>query len=99
MDEAYLLQGQRFVWNREKAANNLAKHGITFERACEAFFDPFLVLEDAGPDEEDRDVVLGMTEDWTLLFVVHVLREEDSIRIISARPATAKERRIYEDSE
>jgi uncharacterized DUF497 family protein len=39
----------------------------------------------------------GLTEEWTVLFVVHLLREADTIRIISARPATALERRAYED--
>jgi uncharacterized DUF497 family protein len=50
-------------------------------------------------DEEVRDAAIGLTEDWTLLFVVHLMREGDTIRIISARPATAWERRSYEDSE
>jgi hypothetical protein len=40
---------------------------------------------------------LGLTEDWTLLFVVHLVREEETIRIISARPATREERRLYEN--
>jgi uncharacterized DUF497 family protein len=97
MDLAFLYQGQRFVWDTDKAAANVTKHGVSFEKACEVFFDPFLLLEDAGVIKERRDAVIGLTEDWALLFVVHALREEDDIRIISARPATAQERRRYED--
>jgi uncharacterized protein len=99
MDICFLLHGQHFVWDSEKASSNLAKHGVRFEAACEVFFDPFVRLEDATDGEEPRDAAVGLTEDWTLLFVVHILREGDSIRIISARPATAQERRAYEDSE
>ena len=67
--------------------------------ACQVFFDPFIRIEDASADEEQRDAAIGLTEDWTLLFVVHLLREGDTIRIISARLATTQERRAYEDSE
>ena len=99
MDLNFLCLGQRFVWDSEKASSNAIKHGVRFETACEVFFDPFLCIEDATVDEETRDAAIGLAEDWTLLFVVHLLREGDAIRIISARPATAHERRTYEDSE
>lgn len=56
-------------------------------------------LEEAGAGGEERYAAVGLTEDWTLLFIVHLLREGETIRIISARPATAQERRLYEDSE
>jgi uncharacterized protein len=79
-----------------KAHSNLAKHGIRFEQACEVFFDPFVRLLDATPEDEAREAALGLTEDWTLLFVVHAVRENDIIRIISARRATRAERRLYE---
>jgi uncharacterized DUF497 family protein len=55
------------------------------------------MLDDAGTAEDEREAAIGMTEDWDLLFVVHILREEDTIRIISARAATTAERRKYED--
>ena len=99
MDIHFLFHGQRFVWDSEKASINLSKHGVSFEVACQIFFDPFLRLEDASTGKEERDAAIGLTEDWTLLFVVHILREGETIRIISARPATAQERRIYEDGE
>lgn len=97
MDATYRLHGQAFVWSEEKAAANLRKHRVSFERAAEVFFDPFVRLIDAGDDREARDAAIGLTEDWSLLFVVHVVREKEAIRIISARPATPSERRDYED--
>jgi uncharacterized protein len=99
MDFHFLYLGQRFVWDSEKGASNLKKHGVSFETACEVFFDPFVYVEDARVSEEDRDAAIGMTEDWTLLLVVHLYREDETIRIISARRATAQEKGTYEDSE
>ncbi len=63
------------------------------------FFDPFVRLDDVSVDEEGRNQRPGLTEDWTLLSVVHLVKEEALIRIISARPATAQERRAYEDND
>ena len=63
------------------------------------FFDPLLHVEEDTIDDEQRDAVIGLTENWALLFVVHILRDDDAIRIISARQATAQERRTYEDCE
>jgi uncharacterized protein len=97
MDIAFLYLGQRFVWDVGKAALNKSKHGVSFETACEAFFDPFLRIEDASVAGEQRNAVIGLALDWTLLFVVHSILDGDAIRIISARPATAHERRAYED--
>jgi uncharacterized DUF497 family protein len=99
MDVRFLYQGQHFVWNSEKAAANLAKHSASFEKACQVLFDPLVCLQDAGGDGEQRDAAIGLTEDWTLLFVVHLVQEEDAIRIVSARQATTQERRTYENYE
>jgi hypothetical protein len=99
MDIHFSYHGQRFIWDSEKASGNASKHGVSFELACQVFFDPLIRIEDASTGEEQRDAAIGLTEDWTLLFVVHLLREDDIIRIISARLATAQERRAYEDSE
>jgi uncharacterized DUF497 family protein len=99
MDIYFLYHGQLFVWDSEKASSNVSKHGVRFEMACQVFFDRFIRIEDANVDEENRDAAIGMTEDWMLLLVVHIQREGGTIRIISARPATAQERRSYEGSE
>jgi uncharacterized DUF497 family protein len=97
MDERFDLDGIGFVWNTDKALANERKHGITFEEASTVFFDPFLVLVDASPEDESRDAVIGMAEDGRLLFVVHVAFEQELVRIISARKATRSERRRYEE--
>jgi hypothetical protein len=98
MDAHFLYAGQKFRWDTEKALANFKKHGVRFEQACEAFFDPFFRLLDATAGDEMRGAVLGLTEDWKLLFVVHAVRERGVIRIISARRATRAERRLYEDN-
>ena len=97
MDEYFELNGIGFLWDRVKARQNLQRHGVAFEQAAEAFFDPFLRVVDAGTDTETRDAVLGIDLHWRLLFVVHVLVEESRFRIVSARKATRSEWTLYED--
>lgn len=99
MDFDFRYDEQRFVWDTQKADVNKVKHGIAFEQACLVFFDPFAVYEDASLDTERRQAAIGHSEDSGLLFVVHLMREDDAIRIISAREATRKERRLYEDND
>ena len=95
---AYKRNDIRFVWDRGKAESNLHKHGVSFETACEIFFDPFVrLLRSEMIGGEEREVATGMTEDWSLLVVVYTFREE-AIRVISARLATSAERNRYEDS-
>ena len=76
--------------------DGLRKHGVAFEQAAEAFFDPFLRAVDARSDDEARDAIIGMDERWDLLFVVHIAFEEE-VRLISARKATRNERYVYEN--
>jgi uncharacterized protein len=98
MNVYFVLNGITFVWDDEKARNNPTKYnGITFQQAAEAFFDPFLIVVDASRNEEARDAVIGLDARWNLLYVVHIEREENIIRIISARKATRQERVEYEN--
>lgn len=97
MDVYFVLNGVTFIWNEEKARINPSNHdGVTFQQAAEAFFDPFLVVVDASRNDEERDAVIGLDRRWNLLYVVYIERENDMIRIISARKATRKEREYYE---
>jgi uncharacterized DUF497 family protein len=96
MDTHFVLHGITFVWDSNKASTNWRTHGIPFEQAAEAFFDPFLKVVDASRHEEARDAIIGMDTHWNLLFVVHIELEDDAIRIISARKATRRERAYYE---
>ncbi|GAB4142249.1 MAG: BrnT family toxin [Cyanobacteria bacterium J069] len=97
MNVYFVQNGITFVWDDEKARINPSNHdGVTFYQATEAFFDPLLVVVDASRNEEARDAVIGLDRRWNLLYVVFIERENDTIRIISARRATRKEREFYE---
>lgn len=97
MDFEYLLEDIRFEWDRQKASANLKKHSISFETACEVFFDPFLKVVNVEHIEgERRESVVGLNSGWKTLYVVYVVREE-SIRLISARLATKTEKNEYEN--
>jgi hypothetical protein len=85
----------RLGWS--KGIENRTKHGLTFKNACEAFFDPAFLTEDASVEEESRMALIGTNLQDNLLYVVHLEREELQIRLISAREATKRERRLYED--
>lgn len=79
-----------------KAASNLVKHGVSFDEAVTCLLDPqALVMEDDAEDEE-RWVLVGRNERGRLLTVVYTMRG-DVPRLISARKATAREKKDYED--
>lgn len=89
----------RFVWDPRKAASNAKKHGVTFEEAGTAFADRHAITG-ADPDHsvgEERWITFGESERGRLLAVCHTEPEEDTIRLISARPATRAERKLYEE--
>lgn len=97
MDFEFLLNNIRFEWDTQKASANLKKHSVSFEKACEVFFDPFLKVVDIEFVEgEQRETVIGLNFDWKTFYVVYVMRE-DSVRLISARTATKAERENYEN--
>jgi uncharacterized DUF497 family protein len=91
------MKASDFEWNRVKAAANLAKHGVNFEQAREAFDDPFAIdfVDDREDYGEHRLILVGMVES-RLLVVVHTLRR-DKVRIISAREAQPHEQRQYHE--
>lgn len=96
-EEIYEYLGQRFEWSRMKAAKNQLKHGIRFPEAATVFFDPrnLTIADEDHSTDEQRYTVIGQSIRDNTLLVVHVERDE-SIRIISARKATRRERRDYE---
>ncbi|MGB3757621.1 MAG: BrnT family toxin [Rivularia sp. (in: cyanobacteria)] len=95
MNFVYRIQDIEFEWDTNKAQSNLIKHGVNFEEAAEVFFDPFYQEGDASANNEQRDFILGYSLSQRLLLVVYVERNVVK-RIISARPATKNERRLYE---
>ena len=88
----------RFTWDPRKAAGNRRKHGVSFEEASTAFGDPLslTVPDPAHSLEEERYLLLGQTEAGRLVVVAHRDRG-DEIRLISARPASRRERTDYEE--
>lgn len=89
-----------FEWDPEKASLNLAKHGISFELARRVWDDPnHQIFDDWVVDGERRYYAVGLVGTMTVIVVVHRHPDEDDdahIRIISARRASASERRRYE---
>jgi hypothetical protein len=88
-----------FQWDTEKSAANLRKHGVSFEEAKTVFTDEFGRLlgdPDHSEVDEDRFLLLGTSIDSKLLIVCHCIRDTNCIRIISARKAEKRERKIYE---
>ena len=99
MNVRYEFNGTSFVWDDLKAKANAGKHnGVTFKQAATVFFDPLFRLVDAERNDEARDAIVGFDAAGRLLFVVHIQFEQEFICIISARPATQKERRDHEHS-
>jgi uncharacterized DUF497 family protein len=88
----------RFEWDAHKATANLKKHGVSFDEAKSVFQDERAKLID-DPDhsaDEDRFVLLGLSHTLRLLVVCHCYRSDDNIiRIISARKASAREAKAY----
>lgn len=91
----------RFEWDRNKERQNLAKHKVSFEEALTVFYDEFALEfhDDENPAQEDRFIMLGMSSSLRILVVCHCLREKgNTIRIISARKATKKEKEYYSEN-
>jgi uncharacterized protein len=88
----------QFTWDPNKAASNLSKHGVSFEEAKTIFNDP-LYVDFYDPDhsiDEDRYIIIGQSGQRRLLMSSYTERDE-SIRLISARIATNRERNLYEE--
>lgn len=87
-----------FEWDDKKAQSNLMKHGVSFEEAQSVFFDDQAIQfwDDDNSKEEDRFLMLGLSNTFRILLVVHCFRESElTIRIISARKATKNEMKEY----
>lgn len=85
-----------FEWDADKAAQNLRKHGVQFSIAARALFDPFRIEVYDGREDhgEDRWATIGYAGP-ALLYVVYTVRNEETIRLISARKANEQERKQY----
>ncbi len=88
----------QFEWDPAKALNNSRKHGVRFEEARTVFGDALAktINDQSHGWGEQRFVTTGMSTSGLILVVVYTERD-DKIRLISARPITARERRTYEE--
>jgi uncharacterized DUF497 family protein len=88
-----------FEWDANKARTNLAKHQVGFPEATTAFGDAgsLTIPDPAHSQAEPRFIILGRSHQGRILVVVHTERG-DNIRIISARPASRRERKNYEQA-
>jgi len=89
----------RFEWDEQKAAANLAKHGVFFEEA-QTVFDDRLYVDFYDPEysgDELRYIIIGESRPRRLLIVSYTERDE-ATRLISAREVTSTERETYEES-
>ena len=88
-----------FEWDPSKARRNIETHGVSFDEASTTFKDTLsLTIHDPlHSDEEDRFILIGNSIKNLLLVVVHT-ESGNKIRIISARKATKKERKQYEEN-
>ena len=92
------MNSLRFEWDSPKAAVNAKKHGVSFEEAKSVFSDynGKLIADPDHSEDEDRFVLLGLSSTLRMLLVCHCYRAEgNTIRIISARKASAKESQTY----
>ncbi len=85
------------VWDPIKADINLRKHGVSFEEAATVIQSAMTVTIEDTDSEEQRFVTIGVSVKLRVLMVIHTYREDLEIRIISARNATKKEQKVYEE--
>lgn len=93
---------QGFEWDEKKARSNFEKHRVRFEDAIKAFDDPFALIDESlkrKVESEARAVLIGEADGQVVVVVVFTLRKRGkSLRVISARRASRKERRLYEEA-
>src|SRR6059036_674025 len=99
-----MYMAARFTWEADKNRANQRKHGISFETATKVFADPNAIMRrDLRVDGEQRWQTIGCVEEGLLVILAaHTLISDEYgelVRIISARKATPRERRLYEEGE
>ena len=86
-----------YAWDARKASANLRKHGVSFEEAATIFLDPgaWTFYDPDHSESEHRFITIGFSAHQRLVFVAHAEQDAETIRIISARKATAREEGQY----
>ena len=96
--ETYFVNGQKFMWDKDKNLQNLQKHGVLFREATYVFQDvnAMIFIDEEHSHDEERFKIIGNSNKDRLLTVIHCYRNSESvIRIISARKATRMEVNDY----
>jgi len=90
----------QFEWDIEKAKTNLKKHNVSFAEAETVFGNSLAKIfdDETHSFEEKREIIVGHSTDNRLLLVCFTEREDDTVRIISARLVTSQERKDYENA-
>ena len=90
----------QFEWNPKKAESNFKKHNVEFSEAETIFGDPLAKIfdDDKHSTDENREIIVGHSTENRLLIVSFTERENDTIRIISARITTSQERKDFENA-
>ncbi|MBP3760667.1 MAG: BrnT family toxin [Ruminococcus sp.] len=88
-----------FEWDDNKEKINIRKHGIDFTTAARVFDDEnrLAIYDESHSNAEDRYITIGMIGEIAYIVMVVYTERDDAIRLISARKATPKERRMYYD--
>lgn len=90
------MEELKFTWDERKRQTNIKKHGIDFADVTGIFYDDeTIIIEDPEHYDEQRYIALGIDAKSRVVVVVHVYREEDVIRIISARKADPTEHQQF----
>ncbi len=90
----------QFEWDERKAAANLNKHRVSLHEAQTVFYDPLAYIfdDEIHSVDEPREIIIGHSSDNHLLLVCFAERAPGVVRIISARRATKREQRDYEEN-
>ena len=93
------MRALTFTWDENKAVINEQKHGVSFDEAKTVFYDHYarLIADPDSSQQEERFLLLGISNQLKLLLVCHCYREASKqLRIISARKANKSEQKQYE---
>lgn len=95
-----MLLRHGFTWDDDKADRNLKDHGVSFDEAADTFYDPNRVelFDEGHSEDEGRYIVLGFSGKGRFLFVSFTPIGNDLTRIIHARVAERKWRKVYEEN-
>ncbi|HEX8735297.1 MAG TPA: BrnT family toxin [Pyrinomonadaceae bacterium] len=91
----------QFERDKEKAAINFKKHGVSFDEAETVFGSSLAGIfdDETHSIEEKREIIIGYSINNRLLIIIFTERDNETVRIISAREATPKERRKFENAD